>query len=197
MIHLDIQHRGDRGIEIEEGIHILAGFKDEVFAAADAVRAVDGGQLRPRNDRWVGARRKEDLGGHGGGRALAVHAGEPDAMRVAAHQIAEVIGARNDRQPLGARADKLGRIVAHGDGVDQCVIAVEMRRIVPAEDLDALLCQPLGQRRERAIRAADAKALRFCDMRQRRHGDAADAEKIDRLFAVQHARDFFGAVMCV
>ncbi len=51
MIHLDVQHDGDRRVEIKEGIHIFARLEYKVLITAYAVRSAHRGKLGAGGDR--------------------------------------------------------------------------------------------------------------------------------------------------
>ena len=68
VVHFHIEDDRRRRIEIEEGIHILAGLEDEAVALADAVIAAHRAKRRARGYRRIGLCRHEDLGAHRGRR---------------------------------------------------------------------------------------------------------------------------------
>ena len=178
MIHADIEDYGKRGIEVQKGILVFAGFENEFLSflpdAAGSIPELN--RFRAAHDRRISARKK-DMGKERRCGAFAVHPRHAHAVRKAHHEVAEVIRAGNQRQSPPLRLQILRIVLCDGNGINHRVATVEMRRVMLGKDPRPRLPQPVKTRAFRAIRAAHLHALRKGQERQRVHTHPADPDK--------------------
>ncbi len=185
VILVDVQHDGDRRVEVQEARVEFARLDDEVMPAAAAGRAADEVQLAADVNRWVSSRREKRLREHRRRGRLAVRAGDANGERHALHQLADQVTALDLRnaQPRGLRT--LGVVLGDGGGVDDHVRAAHVFRALADVDFDALRGERIGLVRPRAVRTADGKALARQQRRQPRHGTSANPDKVHAASAVR------------
>ena len=165
--------------------------------AADAVCTTHSRKFGAGNDRRVSVCVAKRHGAHGSAGAFSVHSGHADTPLVACHQISEEIRARYARDTAAERRLVLRIIRRHGDGIDDCIIAFDVRRIMRVKYLDAALRQTVGQLGLGTVGASDAISADMRNVRKRRHCYATDADKKYTAAALKHSADLCCSVMCI
>ena len=186
MIHLHIEDHSNGGIEVQEGIHIFTGFKNEILFSSHAESAAHGLHCGTRKHGRIHIRVHKDLGTHGGTGALAVHARNADTVTVPHHEIAHKIRTGNGRNTTLTGAKIFGIVLGDRHGINHRIIGLHITRIMRVKDLDSLLLQRLGNGGARSIRAAHPIAAKSRYARQRGHIDPADAYEKDAFAVCQH-----------
>ena len=123
VVFLDVEDRGEMRARVEERAVELAGLDDEVLAVADTAAAVKLRVHRPRRRRWDRGGPAQDVGDHGGGRTLAVRAGDGDAG-AEAHDVAKHFGVAADCQAATAGFSEFGIVFLDGGRIDDDVARV-------------------------------------------------------------------------
>ena len=178
MVHSHIQNNRQRGVEIEEGIHIFAGFKNEVllFIADIASRSPKQRELRSAKNGSIGGG-KENLCTHCRATAFAVHTRNTNAVVIRHHQIAKIVGTGKKRFACRLCGKIFGVICTNGNGVDHGIVIFYIFGIVGWENGNALCFQLRGLHILGTIRSAYTITKRERNLRERRHTDATDSNK--------------------
>ena len=117
MVVVDVQHNGQVGGQLQEGLGKLAGLDYDIVALAGLAVAVDEGQLAADDGRRVAACQLQRSGDHGSGGGLAVGAGDADALLVQAAHIAQQHAALDGGDAVGGSGIQLHVILGNGGRV--------------------------------------------------------------------------------
>ena len=153
MVCIDIEHNGNRRVEAEEGVGVLAGLSDEVIMRADAQRAADGVQIAADHDRRVGTAFDTNHRQHGSGCGLAVGAGYTNGMLVLQHNLAPRLCAFHNRNAQLACVRDFRIVIVNSGGADYEVCAVYVFRQMCVCNAGAQLGQFVCDVGFRAVRA--------------------------------------------
>ena len=116
-----------------------------------------------------------------------MRAGDGDAL-LQAHQLGQQHGARHHGNAARARGQHFGVVGLDGGAGDHGLRAVDVRSLVADEDAQAEFCQPQRDRAGGDVRTRDAIAQVVQDLGDGAHARAADADEVDVLDGVLHAR---------
>ena len=108
MLGIDIGHDRDRREQQQKGGVALVGFGHHEFAAAQAHVGAARAQIAANRDGRIESGLLQDESDQRGGGGLAMGAGDGDAQAHHAQQLAEHLGARDDRNLQCARARNFG-----------------------------------------------------------------------------------------
>jgi hypothetical protein len=114
-----------------------------------------------------------------------VRAGDRDAV-LETHQLRQHLGARDRRDLVLARRLDLDVVARDGRRVDDDVGALDVRGLVPDEDLRAQLGEPLDGVTPLLIGPGHPVAEIQQDLGDTGHADAADPHEVDLLVAFKH-----------
>ena len=140
MLGIDIGDDGDIGRQLQESAVALVGFHHHPLAGAEprvGAVGVDDAAVDDGGIEIAGVEQRRD---HGGGRGLAVGAGDGDAA-FQPHQFREHLGAAHHRNALRARRHQFGIVALDRGGDDKHVGAGHVLGLVADRDLDALVAQ--------------------------------------------------------
>ena len=195
VIHFYIQNDRGRGIEIEEGVHVLACLEDEEFVSADPV-----GVALIEHDR-AAAHRRIEIGGrkyvgeHRRGCALSVHSGDPDALLVSAHEVSEIVRARYAGDGIFPGVGVFLVVGGNRHGVDEQIDILHVIRVAFIVYGDALVLESLGGFGGRAVVSADLMTAQMGYMGERAHAHSADPGEEDLLLSVEKGAYVFCTVV--
>ena len=185
MVVVDVQHHGQVGGQLQEGLGELAGLDNDISALASLAVAVDEGQLAADDGRGVAPCQFQRSGDHGGGSGLAVGAGHADALLVQAAHIAQQHAALHGGDAVGGGCVQFHVVLGDGGRVHHHVRTDNVIRIVAKADLYAHLPLVADDAAVQHIAAGQLVAFGGKDLDQRVHSAAAAADKMDLLYIVQ------------
>ena len=186
VVGVHVQYHGHRGVEGEEGVVILAALEDDGVPAAHAVPRVQQRQRAAYHNGRVPLCGHEYVSAHAGGGRLAVCPGYAERVVIVAHDGAPGLCPLENGHAACPRLHDLRVRVAHGGGAhDELDVGGHVHRRVAYLHVYPQLAQvprlfALGH-----IRAVDDEAHAGEHLRQRRHGDAADADEVPALAGLQ------------
>ena len=185
MVVVDVQHDGEVGGQLQEGLGELAGLDDDVIALAGLAVAVDEGQLAADDRRGIAACQLQSSGDHGGGRGLAMGTGDADALLVQTAHIAQQDAALHRRDAVGGCRIQLHIVLCDGGRVDHQVCTDDIIGAVAQRDLDTHL--PLGADDTAVQHIAARNVVALCgeDLDERIHTAAAAADEVYLLHIIQ------------
>ena len=179
MVGLNVEDDGDGRVEGQEGGIILAGFHDYRVAAANAVPRVQKRQRTAYHNGRVTVGSHKDMGAHGGRRCLAVGAGDAQSVAVALGYCAPSLRPLEYGDAQLMRADYLRIVIMNGGRAhDEFDVVGDVRSVMPDVDMDAVGAQGHDVRVLVHIRTHNADAHALEHLGQRRHRDAAYADKM-------------------
>ena len=178
VLAVDVGHHRDGREQVAERAVGFVGLGDQDLAAAEARVRAEGARLaadhRGRIQRGLG----QDHRDHRRGRRLAVAARDRDAF-LDAHQLAQHLGARDDRDVARARGGDLRVVGAHRARHDDDVGARDVLGAVADADAGAQRGQAARHVAVAQVRAGDRVAEVQQHLGDPRHADAADADEMD------------------
>jgi hypothetical protein len=178
VIAVDRGDHGDDRRQAQEAAVELVRLGDEVVAAAEARAGAEQAQAAADDHSRIEARVGQHRPDQGGGRGLAVGAGDGDAV-LEPHQLAEHLGAADHGDAAAARLAHLGVLRRDRRGDHHQLDAFEVVGRVPLEDHGAQLLEPLGGLAEHLIGAAHLEVVLEQDLGDAAHAGAADADEVD------------------
>ena len=191
VVLLHVQHQGQSGEEIQEGVAVFAAFQQNGVAVAHPVAGVKQGQIAADHNRGVQVCLHQDVGQHGSGGGFAVGAGNADGVLVGLHDLAPGLSPLkhgNARRPGGS---DLGVVVVGSRRADNALGAFDIPGIVPDGHRDSLLFQFPGAVGGAHVRAGDLHAHALEHQAQGAHGNATDAHQMHMAAGYQILGNFF------
>ena len=185
MVVVDVQHNGQIGGQLEEGLGELAGLDHDIVALAGLAVAIDEGQFAADDSGGVAACQFQRGGDHGSGGGLAVSAGDADALLVQAAHIAQQHAALDGGDAVGGSGTQLHVVLGDGRGIHHHVHTDDVVGAVAQADLHAHLPLVADDAAIQHIAAGDLVALGRKDLDQRIHAAAAAADEVDLFYIVQ------------
>ena len=158
VVPVDIEDDPDRRVHVQKTPPVLAGLRHEIGGIADLGVPCDGVQHPAQEHRGHEARRVHQHGDQRRGGGLPVGPGHRDGMGVFVHDMAEKLGAAQNRQALFPGGLDLGIVVAGGQGMDNEVRPVDMGSRVADLHGDARAAHAFGDGAFGKVAAGDGKA---------------------------------------
>ena len=179
MVGFNVQDDRHGGRECMEGIVILARLHHDCVARADAVTGVQQRQRSADHNGRVTLRGHEDVRAHGGRCRFAVRTGDAERVPVVLHNRAPRLRALKYRKAAAVRLDDFRVFVMHGGGADNKLgVRRDILRAVSDKHGDAERAQMRHVCSLVHIRTGDDKSRFRKNLRQRRHGYAANADQM-------------------
>ena len=185
MVVVDVQHNGQIGGQLEEGLGELAGLNYDIVALASLAVAIDQRKLAADDGRRVAACQLQRSGNHGSGGGFAMGAGDADALLVQAAHITQQNAALDGGDAVGGSGIQFHVIFGNGGRVDHHVGADHIIGAVTQADLDTHLTLVADDAAIQHIAAGDLVAFCGKDLDERIHAAAAAADEVDLFYIVQ------------
>lgn len=189
MLLVDVREDNERGGVVQERRLPFVGFEDEVILAPEAeVGVAEFLEPGSHNDRRIESTPHQSEREQGGGRALAVGAGDGERL-VSAGQFADSLRIGIDREPPLPGLQKLGISGRNGIIVDnQAYLGLQIGLFMPYFDFYAVFLEILGNFTLRYIRAKNSPILGLEPLSEGTHTDTPDTDEIDAFFVdvVEH-----------
>ena len=181
VLQLCAQQNRHGGVEVQKGIHVLAGLKEEMrLGVPQKVRAAHGGVGSPRQDGGVYLGVQKDLGAHGGAGAFAVHTRHTNAVDIPRHESAQIVGAGDAGDAPSLGLGVFGIILRNGHRIyHQPAIRGNVFGGMTVQHRDPTLGQGVGDGGAGAVGAADGMPRAGGEQCQRGHHHPADADEED------------------
>ncbi len=185
VLPVDVGDHRKHGRQFQERAVALIGLDYHVFRVAHAGIGAHGVHPPTDDDRGIKAPRSQHGGDHGGGRSLAVHPGNGDAV-LQAHQLRQHLGARDDRDMESVGFGDLGILPDNRRTHHYDFRTSNIFRCVPFEDGGAQASQPLRDGGILQIRARNPVAKVDQHLGNAAHADAPDADEMNALDFGKH-----------
>ena len=185
VLAIEVGHDRQDGRELEKRAVALVGFGDQILRPAQPRVRAHGIDASADHDGGIEAAGAKHAGHHRGGRGLAVHAGDGDAV-LEAHQFGQHFGALDDGNFARARFQHFGI-----GGIDRGTGhhhrgPLDMGGLVAFIDHGAQLGEAIGDGAAAQVGTGDFHFLVEQDLGDAAHADAADANEMGVLGSGEH-----------
>ena len=195
VVQLDVEDHGDGRAEIEEGIHVFAGFEGEEILFPDPVDGTGLEHGRAVEHRGIDPSFGEDPAEHPGGGALSVGTRDADPHAASGHEPAEEVGPGDQRDPVLLRPGVFRVGLRHGDGVDQGIRVLHVLRVGFVIDRDPHFFKPRGDGGGGAVVARDGESSEGGEDREGIHAHAPDPGEENSVFSREYTLNTVGSEM--
>ena len=190
VVGVDVGDDADHGAQDQEARITFVGFDNDGVALPQARIGSGAHQLATDHEGGVQAALGQHARHQRGGGRLAMRAGDGHAL-LQAHQLGQQHGTRDHGHTCGAGGQHFGVVGLDGGAGHNRLGADDVRSVVADEDGEAEFGQAPRDRAVALVRTGHAVAQVVQDLGNGAHAGAADADEMDVLDRVFHARTSF------